>query len=731
MRKSDKPLVRDSLLLVAGGDPDVSSPVPVGTARWHEWLAENESFVFEGSAGHLTARREIRRGISYWYAYRRRGGVLAKTYLGRPHELTQARLEQASAHLASQSPLAPLSDGAEPANTGAALRTGQDAEPADADLSYLPMTEVTPPALPQKLIAWPRLTQRISTPVTIICAPSGFGKSTVLNEWRQSCGMPVAWAALTADDNRPLRFWSKVVTALRIVDPSLGQSWFSELRASSASALSRIVVNLSNDILRHAPNASHGIGLVLDNYHHIQNTEIHTSLQTWLEHIPQTLKLVIASNTRPPLALGYLKAKGMVVELEADDLRFTRDEGIEFLLQQTPGQQLAYSDMQTLVIRTEGWITGLVLAMGASTQQEDCAGFMETFNGAHPLLRDYFAESALHGQSWDVHAFLLKTSILKRLTVPLCDAVTGQTDSAEMLALLLRKNLFLEQSEGSDAYRYHGLFAETLRLQLQEQFADESPRLHRRAAEWYREHSHPIAAIDHLLAGKSWEEAAGLIEYVALDELALRGEDSRLLRWLRQLPEAVLRQHKKLLAAYLRLASIASPWTRVETLLVRLETALTSRPAEENAAAVEETLTEIRQMRGLWLRNDQETLELPSGPDDNAAWRMLTDIAECYRYYRRDLLQADARASAVYETAKRSRHLYAFLVAGGGCACLALSQGHLRRSEHIASEVLRQASELSARTPESASIALAALSNVYFMRNQLAQACQLRRAPAR
>ena len=721
MRKSRKPVVRDGLLFV-----DAASPVAVGTPRWHEWLADNVSFMFEGRAGHLTARREFRRGVAYWYAYRRRDGKLLKTYLGKSQELTQECLEEASARLAGQTPLTHVANRAEPLGLMALPRNGQNGAGAEVGLSVLPLTKVKPPALPDKLIARPHLVRRIAMPVTLICAPSGFGKSTLLNEWRQTCGMPVAWVTLDAEDNRPLRFWSAVVTALQRINPTLGQAWLSQMR-TSASALSKIVIHLTNDIVRvtEPPDASHGIGLVLDDYHHIQNAEIHTSLQTWLEHIPPTLRLVIASRTKPPLALGYLRARGVVAELGPGDLRFTPEEGIEFLRQHMPAQRLAYNDMETLAKRTEGWITGLVLATYALSQQEERTRFAQAFTGAHPLLREFFREHVLRGQPSEVEAFLLKTSILKHLTGPLCDAVTGQSDGAEMLARLSGENLFLERLEAPGWYRYHGLFAEMLSAQLQEQFPADIPHLHRRAAEWYRSQNTPADAIDHLLAAQAWEEAADIIENEGLRELEESGEDSRLLRWLRRLPETVVQQRRTLLAMYARLAGITSPQAEVDGFLTRAEARLASVPCWQKTHAGPDLAEEIQRARRLWAQGGRAGPEVLAPDERDAAWGMLDGMVESYRDYRRDLVQAEARAAAVYEAAKARHHLYGILLAGGGLANLALSQGHLRRSEQIADEVLRQAFALSGRLPGPASIALTALSNVCFLRNQLAQALQL------
>ncbi|HPL29194.1 MAG TPA: hypothetical protein PLG21_14180, partial [Anaerolineae bacterium] len=579
MRRDSKPLVRNDLLVADGPAGCAANPVRVGHESWYAWLTGQSTFIYEGGTGRFTARLEHRRGIGYWYGYRRRNGKLAKTYLGKSGELTPERLEQAGAFLAGQIPLRRLMSDGHPTGLLAAPSPTDTAAASLGEMTSLPLTKVKPPALPEKLVARARLTQRIDRPVTFVNAPSGFGKTTLLNEWRQGCGMPVAWVALNADDDHPLRFWSTVVTALQTVDPSLGQSWLSQLHSSSPSTLSEIVVNLTNDIIRasDAPNAHHRIGLVLDDYHHIQHPGIHTSLQTWLEHIPPTLKLVVASSTKPPLVLGYLQARGMVVELGADDLRFTLEEGTEFLQQHSPGRHLVYGDMQTLVKRTEGWITGLVLATCVLAQQGKRSSFMEAFTGAHSLLREFFATSVLQRQAPAVQTFLLKTSILRHLTAPLCDAVTGQRGAAGMLARLWEERLFLERLEEANWYRYHDLFRETLCAQLQEQCPAEIPRLHRQAAQWYQAQNAPADAVCHLLAIEAWEEAAVLLESVALRELEHLGEDSRLLHWLQHLPEAVVQQHRALLALYVRLAGIALPSTAVESLLARTELSMAAR----------------------------------------------------------------------------------------------------------------------------------------------------------
>jgi LuxR family maltose regulon positive regulatory protein len=729
MNRNNKPLVRADHLIDIN-EPDPTIPIQVGTQSWYAWLANHNGFTYEGETGHLTARRELRRGIGYWYGYRRRDGKLTKTYLGKAEELSRERLERAAILLAGNFPFQRLTgkSNSTDVNTvpGSQSPAIHHSAGSSGGMPFPPLTKIKAPPLPQEIIPRPHLTKRICTPVTIISAPCGFGKSTLLNEWQHNYGMRVAWADLDASDNHPSRFWITVVTALQMVDPGLGQDWLSQLRSSSPSALSKIVVNITNDIIRmtDTPHAPQSIGLVLDNYHHIRNTEINTYIQAWLEHLPPALKILISSQTKPPLALGHLRAKGMVVELGADDLRFTLEEGIAFLKQHTDGRYLTYSDMQALGKRTGGWITGLVFACHALTQPGDHSKFLEAFTGSHPLLREYFTENVLQRQPLDVQTFLLKTSILERLTGSLCDAVTGQSGGDLLLAQIWEKNLFLERLEQPGWYRYHGLFAETLQSQLQERYHAEIPSLHRKAAKWYRAQSSPSDVIHHLLLSKSWEKAAVLIEEVALSELEKQGEDSRLLRWLQQLPETIIQEHKTLLVIYIQLARLVSPPKEVDDFLSRTEMRFTSMPASKKTSDLLSILTEIKRIRRLWATDHRVSLGFHTNKDPDAFGQMLDGILRCHRDSRFDLVRAEAMANEVYEAAKARGHLFSILMAGGASANLAFSQGNLRHSEAVAHTVLQRTSELRDKLPGPASIVLTALSGVYYERNQLSQANQ-------
>ncbi len=730
MPRRNKPIVTHDLL-TDGTDSGASSELPVGSRQWFAWLTDHSGFIFRGSAGHFTARLELRRGIPYWYAYRWRGGKLSKTYLGKATELTLERLEQASARLAGQTMRLGLSSPSHSAEWMATLNhpataTITSAKRAESDLSFLPLTKVRPPALPHKFVSRPRLTQRLCSPITLLIAPSGFGKSTLLNEWRQVCGMPVAWVSLDADDNQPLRFWSTVTAALRTHYLSLDQDLPPSLYSPSVD-LSEIVVGLTNALVRASdnPDSPPRLGLVLDDYHYIQDKEIHASLQSWLEHLPPTLQLVISSHTHPPLAWGNLRAKERMTEIGTDDLRFTLEEGVGFLSQHVRDHPLAFGDMQAIIKRTEGWVAGLALATLALDQPGDRHQLLNTFTGAHDYLREYFIESILYRQPPSVQEFLLETAILKHLTGPLCDAVTGRTDGAEMLSYLWQQNLFLVRMEEPNWYRYHDLFAETLCNQLQRQLTTGIPRLHRQAAEWYRTQNAPDDAVYHLLAIEAWEEAAALIEDMVLRELEQSGDYSRLLRWLRQLPEPVVQQHKTILRVYARVASLDISRTEVKQFFTRVETNITRKPIEEQSADEQSVLDVIQRIRELWRMGETGLWPFPKDGQHRDVWQMLDGIVTYARYVRRDFEKAETMARELYEMAQARHHLYVMLIAGGGLAHHLLLRGHLRRGERVAREVLQQAITQRGKLPESASVALTVLSRALYDRNQLAQAHQL------
>lgn len=713
-----KPTVKDGMLRAGEEATAVPSSEHHHSPEWCAWLVEHDQFRFVGDAGHFSARREGRKACGdYWYAYRRRDGILHKAYLGKASDLTLDRLEEAAATLAGRMILDNLS-----LSPNAAHKTTPENWAVGA--SFTLRAKFRPPTLPPTLVTRPRLTSHLSTPVTFISAPGGFGKSTMLNAWREeSAGMPVAWAALDADDDHLLRFWSTVIMALQAVRPGLGQNLMPFLQRASAITPAEIVTRLTDELA--CPESDDFcMGLILDDFHHIKRADVHESMQIWLENLPPTLQLVIAGRTRPPLALGRLRAAGLVTELELEDLRFNLSEGIDFLQKHIAGEPLAYGEMETLVQRTGGWAVGLKLAVLALNKQQDRRHIIDTFSGAHIFLREYFMETALSQWPQAVQTFLLETSILKQLTGGLCDAVTGQTDGEHVLARLWQENLFMYRTQDQAWYRYHDLFAEMLCNQLQRQHPEQIAELHRRAAGWYMTQNMAADAVHHYLFIKDWETAAEMIEDVGLRELAETGEDSRLLHWVQQLPEAVVQGHLTLLFVYLRLANLALPPDEVTRFLQRIETNLAAKSAADLTLYEGDVLDQVREIRRR-LGNGYAILPFSTGKIPDPRWRLLDALLITEASYQHKTPAVEMSIREIYDQARVEDNLFAILIAGADLGNRAYLRGQLRQCEKIAYQVLQQAVKQAGHLPGPASIALHLLSRVCLARNEVARANQL------
>jgi LuxR family maltose regulon positive regulatory protein len=738
MPNQKKPVIRENILGLGFNDIDGGGQIQIGTPAWINWLEapDHSGFVYAGEAGHFSARREIRRGRNYWYAYRRREGKLTKIYLGKSEGLTAESLREASERLAGQITMDRLLNATQPAVNISMenIRKHQIIPHSGITSGFpsIPLSKIKFPVLPQNLIARPRLTSRITTPVTLILAPAGYGKTTLLNEWRLSSGLQVAWIGLNEEDNDLMRFWSAVVIALQTVSPNFGQTLLTMLRTSSSTNISKIIIELTNDIIRSSGESTvnQEIGIILDNFNLIDNPEVFSSLLFLLDYLPPNLKLVVASRKMPPLNLSDLRATGRIVELGVNDLRFTLEEGIEYLWQHILEQRLAYRDMEKLVNRCHGWITGLVLAVNALSPQENFSQFVATFTGAHPFLQDYFLTNVLDIQSPEVHQFLLKVSVLRHLSGPLCDAVTGQVGGASILATLAEEDLFLEEVESEhfpdlEWYSFHDFFKEMLLTLLHKQHPEQVIGLHHKAAKWFSSNNAPADAIYYLLISENWMEAAAMIEKVALRELSRFGGGARVLRWLQRLPEAVYQDHNKLLGLYARLASLVSPTSSVDSILERIEMKIGSVEISDRSREVQDSLNELQRFRNVRKSDFSTIINPPAEGGYESVTQILDGIQKYQNILREDIVEAERMAGEVYEAALSRSHLFGILMAGGACSNLALSRGQLRRSEQIAHQVLEQAYEINGSLPDSASIALTALSRVFYERNQLVQAHQL------
>jgi LuxR family maltose regulon positive regulatory protein len=392
-----------------------------------------------------------------------------------------------------------------------------------------------------------RLTARLNEarPLTLVAAPAGFGKTTLLSQWIPQSQHCVTWLSLDSADNDPIRFWCYVVAALQRLRSDLGAGALVLLQAPQPPPPPIILTELLNDISRFDDQ----FALVLDDCHAIDEPSIHEALAFLVEHMPRQMRLVLTTRSDPPLPLARYRAGDLLTELRAEDLRFTFDEAAQFLTE-VMELDLSAEAMAALEQRTQGWIAGLQLAALSVQGRQDASAFIQAFSGSHRHVLSYLVEEVLNRRPLGTLGFLLRTSILDRLCAGLCDAITGGHDGQAILRKLEQANLFIDPlDDHGHWYRYHPLFAEVLRTRLQQTYADELPELHRRACEWYEQHGQLAEAVNHALAAEEWELAARLLERIVkemVEMVAHAGQAQTVLRWLKALPAAVVRTHPTL-----------------------------------------------------------------------------------------------------------------------------------------------------------------------------------------
>jgi LuxR family maltose regulon positive regulatory protein len=412
-----------------------------------------------------------------------------------------------------------------------------------------------------------QLDRRGQPALTLVSAAAGFGKTTLVADWFAD-GPATAWLSLDPGDNDPALFWTYVVAALHATCPEAAAGARALLDGPPPTT-DAVVTTLLNDL--HA--LDHDIVLVLDDYHVIESPEVHDGVAFLLGRLPAHAHLVIASRSDPPLALAALRARGELLEIRAADLRFTSDEAADYL-NDAMDLTLAPGDVEVLEARTEGWIAALQLAALSMQGRPDVAGFIADFAGDDRFILDYLVGEVLDRQSAEVRSFLLETSVLGRLTGPLCDAVTGRTDSRARLEQLERANLFLVPLDDRRTwYRYHHLFADVLRARLLDEGRDRIPELHRRAADWYDADGDAVEAITHALAGGDVERAAQLIE-LAAPALTRNRKEASVRRWLEALPDEVFPARPVLALSLAGVRMATGDPTGVAPLLDLVESAL-------------------------------------------------------------------------------------------------------------------------------------------------------------
>ena len=424
----------------------------------------------------------------------------------------------------------------------------------------------------------PSLTDRLlggtEAKLILISAPAGFGKSTLLAEWlaKPTDGSVTAWLSLDAGDDHPSQFWPHLIAALQTAIPGVGMTSLALLESPDRS-VETIVAPLLNEL----DALSHGVVLVLDDYHMIDSQDIQRGMSFVLDHLPAHVRLVIATRVDPALPLARMRARGDLIEIRASDLRFTPDEAVAYF-NGVMGLGLTAADVAALEARTEGWIAALHLAGLSMQGRDDPAGFIASFAGDDRYIVDYLVEEVLQRQTERVRTFLLQTSILSRLNGSLSDAVTGQVGGKAMLEALERQNLLLiPLDDRRDWYRYHHLFADVLQARLRDEQPELVGELHRRATEWFEQNGERAEAIRHAMAAKDFARAADLVE-LAMPDTGRERQEATLRQWLEALPDEVIRVRPVLSNGYAGSLLVRGETQGVEARLQDAERGLQERP---------------------------------------------------------------------------------------------------------------------------------------------------------
>jgi LuxR family maltose regulon positive regulatory protein len=598
----------------------------------------------------------------------------------------------------------------------------------------------------------PRLSERLdrgaASKLMLVSAPAGFGKTTLLSEWLAAgpAGPAderlLAWLSLDRGDNDPASFWTYVIAALRTVASGVGDSALALLHAPQRPPIEMVLTALLNDLGAIAAD----IVLVLDDYHVIDARDVHDGMAFLLDHLPPWLHVVIASRADPALPLARLRARGELVEIRAVELRFTPDEAVAYL-NGMMGLQLTARDVAALEGRTEGWIAALQLAALSMQGRDDVAGFIAGFAGDDRYVVDYLVEEVLQRQSDHVQTFLLQTSILGRLSGPLCDAVTGQGGGKAMLDALDRGNLFLVPLDDRRRwYRYHNLFADVLHARLLDEQPGQVPDLHRRASIWHEQNGEHPLAIGHALAAGDFERAAHLVE-LAIPAMARTRQEATVHAWLEMIPDEMVRVRPVLSVRFAGALLVSGELEGVEGRLRDAERWLDPATGAREGSQVppaEMVVADEGGFRSLpgtiemyraglalarsdvpgTVRHAQRTLEL--APDDDHLCRASAAALLGLVYWGSGDLEAGHRAySACVAGLRRAGFVADILGCSIALADIRITQGHLGEALHTYEQALELGPEQGGSVLRGTADMFVGMSEIARERDDLRAATQL------
>ncbi len=582
-------------------------------------------------------------------------------------------------------------------------------------------TKLHAPPEPPHLVPRQRLLAQVDEGLcrnlTLISAPAGFGKTTLLSEWRASAAgqrWPLSWLSLDEGDGDPARFLAYLIAALQRIDPAVGHATQAMLQSPQPPPPEALLTALINDVA----NVASPFALVLDDYHVIDSPPVHQHVAFLLDHQPPQLRVVILTREDPPLQLSRLRARGQVAEIRQADLQFTLEETTDFLRQVTR-LELDQADVAVLQQRTEGWIVGLQLLALSLRGRADARQLIRSFAGSDRYILDYLTDEVFQRQPIDVRDFLLKTSILDRLSASLCDVVAERHNSHSLLSTLEHANLFIIPLDPArEWYRYHHLFVDLLRHRLKVEAPQAVPQLHQRASRWYADHGFRHEAIHHALAAADWERAAELMS-IASDDLLKRGETVTLLNWYHALPEDFVRARSRLCLEYSWLLIFAAQLDEAESHLRQAE-----QLAQNDPALLGQILTAqayVARTRGdgrSTFELSQRALALLRPEDDTSRSIVAMNLGMAY-WYAGHLSGAQQMLGDAREAAHRSGNNYAAAMAQIFLCRVVAARGQL----HQAAAAYQQFIAASGSAPVAA-LALIDLARLLYEWNELEAAAQ-------
>jgi LuxR family maltose regulon positive regulatory protein len=585
------------------------------------------------------------------------------------------------------------------------------------------------PPLREGMISRPHLVTLLNAgadcKLTLLSAPTGFGKTTLLAQWRaaEEHNRPFAWVSLDAGDKDPVRLLTYVVEAVDRIEPGFGDGMRMLLRSGEVDFGNVVLPRLVNEIA----SLSRRIVVVFDDYDLLMKDGPNHLTSFIIEYLPETVQFVISTRTKPSISLGRLRASGELVEIRGSDLAFGEEEAGALMRATLGGADVDSADLKILLAKTEGWPAGLYLAALSLRDTPDVSTAIRDFAGNDRHVVDYLTEEVVERQPPKLRRFLFKTSILERFCAPLCDAVTGEDDAAELLKDIEQSNLFLVPlDERRQWYRYHHLFADLLRLDLQNSEPESIPNLHARAAAYYLKSGHLEDAIRHTLASHDFREVGELIARHWLTYLD-QGRRATIHSWLAQIPEDEVIGYPPLALVHAWISALTGDTAGFQRWLTVAESGSYAGPLPDGTTSLESGVAVVR---AAFVFGDvrqtldaaRRALELEANAD--SPWRaVVPGVLGCNLYWAGE---SDESRRMLQESLRKDWSLLpiATLLFMGFLALVEYDAGHVVRAERFALEAIDYADDHGLSVNYEVGVAHVVQGMVLASRGQLHQAAE-------